>query len=170
MNWKGVSKMKNLGKIFEDNWRKSVPSSMFFYRFRDSSGTWSNGDKIRFTPSNIADCMIFAYNKLHLIELKSHKGKSIPMEAIVGNKTKEKQIQDLLNAGSFSGICSWIIIFFSEVEKCYAIRIEKFIDFKNQENRKSIPIIWCEENGIEIEVSKLRSNYKYNIGKWISNI
>lgn len=160
--------MKNLGKIFEDNWRKSVPEDFFYYRFRDSSGGWAGNDKIRFTPSNIADCMLFAYNELFLIELKNHKGKSIPMDAVVGNKTKEKQIQDLLNAGSYCGIYCYIVIFFSDVEECYAIPIDKFREFQVCEERKSIPISWCKENVSQIGVTKLRSNYKYNIEKWIA--
>ena len=87
--------MKNLGKKFEEDWRKSVPENVFFYRFRDSSGAWSGNNQLRFTPSNIADNLLFYNNCLFLNELKEHKGKSIPLDKIIGNKTKEKQINDL---------------------------------------------------------------------------
>ena len=47
--------MKNIGKKFEEDFRKSIPDNMFYYRFRDSGGTWGGNEKMRFTPSNIAE-------------------------------------------------------------------------------------------------------------------
>lgn len=158
---------KNLGKILEDNFRKSVPDDIFYYRFRDSAGTWGGNESLRFTPSNIADCMLYNYGNLHLVELKNHKGKSIPLSCIVGNKTKEKQIEDLYIANTYAGIYSHLIVFFVDIEKCYDLSIDKLKEFITLGERKSIPISYFQENGIEIETLKLRSNYRFNIEKWL---
>lgn len=159
--------MANLGKIFEDNWRLSVPKNVFFYRFRDSSGSWGGNQQLRFTPSNIADCILYDAYALHLIELKTHKGKSIPLTCIMGNKTKEKQMRDLRDANEFNGIYSSIIVFFSDVERCFELGIEEFFEFINENERKSIPIEYFEKYGWEIGVEKLRTNYRYDIENWL---
>ena len=160
--------MKNLGKIFEENFRKSVPEDTFYYRFRDSGSSFYGGNvNLRFTPSNIADNMLFYNGCLLLNELKNHKGKSIPINCICGNKTKERQINDMRAANKFYNVFANLIVFFSDIEKCYVVNIEQFIEFTEKSNRKSISITWFEENGTEIEVIKLRTNYRFNIRKWL---
>ena len=164
--------MKNLGKKFEENWKKSVPKEIFYYRFRDSASTYYGGnDQLRFSASNIADCLIYdCFTGLHLIELKHHKGKSIPLNCIIGNKTKEKQMKDLLEANEFAGVYSSLIVFFSDVERCFELPINEFFNFINDEERKSIPISYFEQYGIEIEVDKLKTNYRFNINKWLEDL
>lgn len=167
--------MKNLGKIFEENWRKSVPDYIYYYRFRDSGNTFYGGNQgLRFTPSNIADCLIQdPFTGLHLIELKNHKGKSIPLSCILGTRknnkptTKEKQMQDLCEANKYTGVFSHIIVFFSDEERCFELGINSFMKFINDVERKSIPIEYFEKYGCEIEVEKLRTNYRFNIEKWL---
>lgn len=160
--------MRNLGKIFEDNFRKSVPEDVFFYRFRDSGSSFYGGNNgLRFTPSNIADNMLFFDGCLLLNELKSHKGKSIPISCIDGNKTKHRQIIDMLEANRHHNVFSNLIVFFSDVERCFVINIEEFDNFVRCDQRKSIPLSFFEENGIEIEVTKKRTNYTFNLNKWL---
>lgn len=159
--------MQNQGKIFETNFRKSVPKHIFYYRFRDSSGAWNNNSNLRFTPSNIADNLIFYNGKLFLNELKSHKGKSIPLEKINGNKTKVKQINDLFVANTFDNIESNLIVFFSDVERCFSLNIVDFVDYTQSETSKSIPIAYFEKYGKEIKVSKLKTNYRFDIESWL---
>lgn len=163
--------MANLGKVFEENWKKSVPNEIFYYRFRDSGSTFYGGnDKLRFSASNIADCLLYdSCSGLHLVELKHHKGKSIPISCIMGNKTKEKQIDDLYKANQHVGVYSTIVVFFGDVERCFSISINDFIDFVKKGERKSLPIEYFEENGVEIGVTKLRTNYRYNISKWLES-
>jgi recombination protein U len=161
--------MKNLGKIFEENWKKSVPTNVFYYRFRDSGSSFYGGNQqLRFSASNIADCLIQdPFSGLHLIELKNHKGKSIPLSCIIGNKTKEKQMKDLFEANKYSAVYSHIIVFFSDVERCFELDIDSFMEFVDKGERKSIPIEYFERKGWEIEVEKLRTNYRFNIEKWL---
>lgn len=129
--------MKNVGKTFEDNFRKSVPSDAWYYRFKDGTANWSGGfnTNVRFQASNIADNLIYYNGKLFINELKHHYGKSIPLSCIEGNKGKEKQIKEMLEARVFHNVKSTIIVFFSDVEECYALDIIKYEEFKRQNYR-----------------------------------
>lgn len=164
--------MKNLGKKFEENFKQSVPSEIFFYRFRDSGSSYYGGNaNLRFSASNIADCMLNdPFTGLHLIELKHHKGKSIPLSCIIGNKTKERQINDLYKANQYCNTYSSLIVFFSDVERCFQLSINDFIEFAKNETRKSIPIEYFEENGIEIKVHKLKTNYRFDLNSWLKEL
>ena len=160
--------MKNVGKYFENWWRNSIPNDVFFYRFRDSSGAWNKNQKLRFTPSNIADNLLFTNGCLFLNELKTHKGKSIPITCIMGNKTKLKQIGDMYEANKYHNVFCQFIIFLSDIERCFVLDIENFLFFMQDNDRKSIPLDYLETMGTEIEVKKLRTNYKFNIQKWLN--
>lgn len=74
--------MKNQGKVFEENFRKSLNldnPDLFYYRFKDSPASFGNqnNDFVRFTNNNICDNMIFYKGNLFLNELKSHHRKII---------------------------------------------------------------------------------------------
>lgn len=154
--------MKNNGKRFEENWKNSISEEIFYYRLRDSSNTWSNGDKTRFTPSNICDCIIFDGEILFTLELKSTKGKSLPF-----NNIKEHQIKDLLWCSEFANIVSGFVIEYSDFDECYFIEISIFKKFFDKKERKSLPIDFCRKNGIKIGVEKLKINRRFNVNKFI---
>jgi recombination protein U len=160
--------MRNLGKVFEDNWRRSVPDYIFYYKFRDSASSYYGGNQgLRFSASNIADCLIYDNNTLNLCELKNHKGKSIPLSCIVGNKTKQKQIEDLCKANRFLGVRCYLIMFFCDVERCFSLDIDLLKMFIEEEDRKSIPLSYFEEFGDEIFVEKLKTNHRFDIKNWL---
>lgn len=152
----------NSGKRFEQCFRKSVPKNIFYYRLKDSNNTWSNGDKTRFTNTNICDSIMFDGFYLYMLELKSTKGKSLPYSNI-----REHQINDLLWCDTFNNIISGLVIEFSNYNECYFIEISHFKEFKESNNRKSLPIDFCKKKGIKIDVEKLKVNKKYNIEKFI---
>lgn len=152
----------NSGKRFEQCFRKSVPKNIFYYRLKDSSNTWSNGDKTRFTNTNICDSIMFDGFYLYMLELKSTKGKSLPYSNI-----REHQINDLLWCDTFANIISGLVVEFSDYNECYFIEISQFKEFKKSSNRKSLPIDFCKNKGIKIDVEKLKVNKKYNIEKFI---
>ena len=158
-----------VGKRFENNFKKSVPSDIFFYRFKDGSSAWGGNDKVRFQSSNICDCELFDGNRLYLIELKSTKGKSIPFTNLKRN-VKDKRLDDLLEASQFKNIIAGIVIEFSELERAFFIDIKNVIEFMNTSDRKSIPLNYFEIEGIEIEVTKKKVNCIFNIRKLLSEV
>lgn len=161
--------MKSTGKRFEENFKKSIPKEIFYYRFHDSAGTWGGNDNLRFTPSNIADCLLFDGKSLFLLELKSCKGKSLPFNNIIGNKTKEKQINDLIEANEYTNIICGLVVEFSDVDEVYFIEISQFKTLSETTNRKSVPIGYCRENGLKIGVEKKKVNIRLDINKFLKD-
>lgn len=164
--------MKNQGKIFEQNFRKSIPLSnkIYYYRLKDSASSYYGGnDMLRFSQNNIADAFMFYVGdyatELLILEFKNHKGKSLPLSCI-----RENQLKEMCQANVKQSVIPMLIVFFIDCEKCYSLNIEYVDKFIKENDRKSIPIEYFEQYGIEIETIKLRTNYKYNIQKWLENI
>lgn len=156
----------NNGKEFEQQFRKSTLKidNLFYYRLKDSPSVWNKGTQtgIRFTNDNICDVVMYKKPNLFLLELKSHIGASLPFSCI-----RENQIDGLFKASSIKGIISGIVCDFSEKDKCYFLDISFVKEFKDKETRKSIPIAYFQENGIEIDIKKLRVKKIYDVSKFI---
>ena len=71
----------NAGKQFEKDFKASVLDDQFYLRLNDAGG-WSKSVDLRFTPSQLCDCLLFTRGTLYLLELKSHTGKSIPCKLL----------------------------------------------------------------------------------------
>ena len=146
----------NNGKRFEQDFKKSVPKSVYYYRFRDGTSAWGNQDNTRFQATNLCDCLLYARGQLHLLELKSYKGKSLPFSGI-----RKNQIDGLLNASQFGINAGFVIKLDGEA---YYIDVESVDQFIKTSERKSIPLQFLQDNGIYIPRVKLKVNYRYDIG------
>lgn len=155
----------NIGKRFEKNFKESVPSDIYIYRFKDGSASWGGNDKVRFQAKNICDFMLYKKPYLFLLELKSTKGKSLPFSNI-----KQHQIDDLLAASRHNGVICGLVIEFSEHNVAYFIEISHFQTFLEQTNRKSLPINYVAKKGVKIDIERKKVNSKYDIGKMIKGI
>lgn len=162
--------MKNQGKIFEQNFRKSIPinDKIYYYRLKDSASSYYGGnDNLRFSQNNIADAFMFFVGNfvthLLILEYKSHKGKSLPLTCI-----RDNQLKEMLEARNKIGVLPMLVVFFSDIERCFSLDIRYVEKFINEIDRKSIPVDFFEKYGTEIEVTKLRTNYRYNIEKWLN--
>lgn len=157
--------MKNKGKIFEENFKRSVPNDIFYYRFKDGTGNWQHNDLVRFQASNICDCMLFDSKRLYLFELKSIQGKSIPF-----TNFRDNQLKELSSAQCFNNIVPGVIIEFSTLNRAFFIEIANVMEYIQNGERKSIPLEYLEIEGIEVEVTKLRINSRFNIKKLLEEI
>ena len=150
----------NEGKKFEEDFKKSMDKyNIWNYRLRDSSGSWSNSNGSRFTPKNICDYIAYNNEGLYLLELKSHKGTSLPYTAI-----SDYQLKGLSNI-DYPGIKAYFIINMRDKEKTYAIEAQKIKKYIETSERKSIPISFMDDEGVEIKGIKNRSRYEYDVGK-----
>lgn len=150
----------NEGKKFEEDFKKSMDKyNIWNYRLRDSSGSWSNSNGSRFTPKNICDYIAYNNGGLYLLELKSHKGTSLPYTAI-----SDYQLKGLSNI-DYPGIKAYFIINMRDKEKTYAIEAQKIKKYIETSERKSIPISFMDDEGVEIKGIKKRSRYEYDVGK-----
>lgn len=157
--------MKNKGKIFEESFKRSVPDDILYYRFKDGTANWEHNNIVRFQAKNVCDCMIYNGEELIFIELKNHKGKSIPIKCI-----RENQREELLRYSKYKNTKCVIVINFEDLEECYCLKIKDVDDFINKENRKSIPIEYCKEVGIMVNMKKLINNYRYDIKSMINDL
>ena len=62
----------NLGKVFEAEIKASIPSGFYVERYKDDTSGFHG-------VSNPADFRLYRYPFTFLLELKTHKGKSIPL-------------------------------------------------------------------------------------------
>ena len=146
--------MQNEGKKFEQDFIKSVPENWFKYRLNDSASSWQGGEKARFTPSNICDFIVYN-ERLWLLELKSHKGSSIPLGCI-----RTKQVKGLLEA-YLKGTEAGYIFNFRDKEETYYVNASLVNHFIERETRKSIPLSWIKEVGTLIPQVKKKVRYGY---------
>ena len=148
----------NEGKKFEEDFKKSMDKyNIWNYRLRDSSGSWSNSKGSRFTPKNICDYIAYNNWGLYLLELKSHKGSSLPFAVISDYQLKGLSDIDYL------GIKAYFIINMRDKEKTYAIEALKIKNYIETSGRKSIPITFMDSEGIEIKGVKKRTRYEYDV-------
>ena len=151
----------NSGKIFEKNFKASIPQDVFYYRLRDSTASFyggGDGSNIRFQAQNMCDCVLFGNRTLFLCELKSHNGKSIPFSCV-----RENQIEQLTKAAKFPFIIPALVIFFPDVEKCWAVHINDWNNLVDASKKKSANIAEIAQAGFEVGVTKLKVNFKYDV-------
>ena len=154
----------NAGKRFEQDIKNSMPENVFYYRLKDGTGAWGGGDNVRFQSTNICDCIVYDSHGLYLFELKSHKGKSIPFTCI-----RESQLKQM-NGEKVYPALPYYIFNMRDVEETYCIHADDVSNYINTTDRKSIPIVWMQENGYKVQQSKKRVRYNYDIHDMLFNI
>lgn len=156
-------KRKNVGKNFEKDWKDSIPGSVFYYRFKDGTSSWASNDKLSFSTSNIADCMLYYNGKLYILELKTVQGKSFGFANVRNN-----QLIEMEKASKFMGIVAGFVINFRDIDKTVFIEINEFIDIMNRSGKKSFNQKDLEfHNYTEIEGKKKKVHFGYNVEKFL---
>ena len=154
---------KSIGKVFEEEIKASIPLGFFVERYKDDTAGF-------YGVTNPADYRLYRYPYTFLWELKTHKGKSLPLAKIRLNQIKG-MYRDIVYRGVFAGF----IINFRELEEAYYIPVERVaksfytfthtgeIEGINPTGRKSIPVSWCRTYGERIAQEKKRVRYTYNL-------
>jgi penicillin-binding protein-related factor A (putative recombinase) len=168
---------KNKGKNFENSFKKSVDETVAYYlRLQDAGsafGDFKNEDKnsnLRFTIQNPYDCIIFYNCCLFCLELKHTENTSIAFDRDKKDKKQIKlhQIEGLAKASKHVGINAGFILDFAISNNTYYFDIKDFLRFYNSIDKKSInekDVI--EYRGLLIEKKLLRTNYRYDITKFL---
>ena len=162
---------KNVGKVFEDNWKKSCPNWLFVYRPPDASQSFDMGSKLRF--SNKSPCDYFLYNgeRLWTIELKSVAGTSISFEREKEDKgvIHFYQVENLKNFSEYKNVISGFLVDFRGSDNTYFLNIKEWDDLINSIDKKSFneTDLLKFANPILIDKKKLKVNYRYNVEKFL---
>jgi len=154
----------NPGKQFEKDFQSSAGWDIEIERLKDAAG-WSDGENTRFTPSNIADFVLYDGNsekkELFYVELKSYKGKSIPF----GN-FNIKHLVKLEEKAKKIGVRSIVVFNPRDIEKVYyadaADVTEYMLDQARINGRKSIPLEWIQSKH-EVQGEKKKIHFKYDL-------
>ena len=164
----------NVGKIFENNFKKSIPKEIFYLRLKDSASSFKQDScATRFTLQNPYDALLFDGLYLYTFELKSTNGTSFSFQKENDKSSKMikfHQIKGLLNASEYVNVCSGFVFDFRESET-YFLRISNFVKFMNNTKKVSIneqDII--DYGGIKISKTKKKVNYIYDIGLLLKEI
>jgi len=142
----------NAGKQFEKDFKASILDDQFFLRLHDAGG-WSKSTDLRFTPSQLCDCLLFTHGILYLLELKSHTGKSIPASCL-------KQTDNLAKIDTVGTLPAFVCNFrdYSETYLIGAYYVQQELTV-----RKSLSLETCRELGILIPQRKLRVHWRYDL-------
>ena len=137
----------NVGKAFEQCFRDSCPKDVFLLRLKDTQ--WGKNP-----------CDFISYKKpiMHLLELKTTKGKSLPFKNIAPH-----QLESLNRVWEVEGVEGYFIINFRGVNETYAVdgrRMYKYFH-DTSHGRQSYPLDWVRENGIKLKQTKKRTRYRY---------
>lgn len=153
---------KDKGKQFEEDIKNSFPDDFYIERYKDDTAGF-------YGVSNPADYRLYKYPLTFLLELKSHKGKSLPLSNI-----RNGQLKGMRKAIPHRGVYCGFIINYRDLEETYYIAFSDLVrEFFTTDDkgdyvvkpdvRKSIPVDWCRDNGIKIEQVKKRTRYSYDM-------
>lgn len=147
-----------IGKIFEKEFKESIPEHCYYLRLKDGTAAYGqNNDKVRFQAHNICDCIVFGNEYSYFIELKNCNVTSLPFTNI-----RETQLEEMSKV-DHPKIKTYFVVCFRMKERCFIAEAKKIKEFKETTDRKSIPIVWFEENGIEIKMTRKIKRYKYDL-------
>ena len=163
---------KNSGKIFEEDFKGSISRDYFIYRLKDGTAGFkgAKNENVRFQATNTCDFIVFANGWLHLLELKSHKGASIPLGQKFNDSgklthygiIKVNQLNGLLKECNKNKVNAGFVFNLAEKEKTWFVEAT---DVNNaiEAKRKSLSIEWLEQYGMLIPQQKKISRYRYDL-------
>jgi recombination protein U len=160
----------NDGKLFENDFKESVPKDTYYFRVKDPAQSFGEGqNNLRFSSPNPFDIILFHEDTMFALELKSTKGTAFSFKGS-SPMIKENQIKELTKAAQFKGIIPGFIFNLRKESgnKTYFLHISDFNKLiasttKSSINEKDI----IDSGAIEVrgEIKKVR--YKYWVGEFI---
>lgn len=165
---------KNSGKIFESDFRSSVPSNILLIRLNDSPQAFSKSKLTRFTHRTPCDFLLFDGITLYPVELKTTKYRSMSFENVNDDEDQNKmihkhQIIGLTEFSKYKNVKAGFFFNFRDedknIERCYFQGIEDFNSMVNQINKKSFNEIDLLTVGkaIKIQGNKKRTRWNWNL-------
>jgi recombination protein U len=146
------------GKQFEEDFAKSVPDHVFSLRLHDSGGLAKKKGN-RFTQKNLCDYVFYDGTDLYLMEMKSHKGSSIP-------SSKLTQLDGLLKQRK-AGVVACFALNYRDHDKTYIMTADQVAEVLSY--RKSVPLSYCDEHGVQIPQEKKITRWRYDLSLYFGH-
>ena len=173
---KNISAQKE-GKRFENAFVKSIPDYVLVKRLNDNASAWSGGTNTRFSSNNECDYILYDDHTrtFYGLELKTTQSSLTFWREDFEEEGKKKQFQirkcQILGLKKWSkhmGVFGFVLNFRNHENRTFFIMIDDFIDYTSTLSKKSINIDdVLNMNPIEIESNLIRTNYHYNIDKFL---
>ena len=169
----------NVGKIFEQQFKISVPDYCLLQRLNDSPQAFKQSNLTRFTRENPCDFFLFdsIARILYCLELKTTKNKYMTFEDINSKEKQNKmvhrhQILSLLEFSKFENVMAGFIFNFRDevhnMERTYfqdAVSFHKMCKSINKSSFNEIDLIL--NGAIKINGIKQRVKYLWNIDEFL---
>lgn len=137
--------MAKLFKEFESQFKKDVQATFpesFVYRIPDQMSGYKSASK------NICDFIVFTNGTLFLLECKSHKGTSMPLEAF-------SQLDRMATYCNIKDVKCGVVIYFYEKHKVLYFTVNKALEI-SKKGERSLGLRHLGEDGVIDVPSKLK--------------
>lgn len=158
----------NPGKIFENDFKNSIPDDCWLYRLRDNAASFDRSKSTRFASNNACDFILYTdYSPmLFLLELKTVQNKSIPFSMV-----RKNQIDSLREYSKHNLFAGLICNYRNEDNDTFFIDINDFIYMQSTINKKSFNVDdLIRYNALRIESKKKRIHYLYDVKKFTKTL
>lgn len=155
--------MTNPGKVFEQDFQKSIPKDVYCLRIKDpilrsreESGSYVFGSK------NPFDFIIFKTPRMYALELKSTGGTSVSFSG-TDPMIKQHQIEALQKAEPYFELVPGFLIEFRRTHTVYFVHINAFMAWSSETQAKSINEKTASMIGRVIPSWKVRTRMHYDL-------
>ena len=173
--------MKNTGKIFEQDWKKSMPDYCLTIRLPDPPQAFTQRSDTRFSHKNPCDYIIFSgkHRILFPMELKSTKYKSFSVQLTEDEEpnkmVKYHQIKGLTDMARCVNVEPAFVFNFRDEEAgtqvTYWQAISNFNEMMKQVNKKSFNEVDLLVYGaINVTGQIKRTHYTWNVDELLDEI
>lgn len=148
----------NEGKRFEEDFKLSINENVLPIRVKDDTSGYAQ-------VYNICDYILYSYPNMFMLELKSCKTPSLPLANI-----SIEQLEGLYGAGLHDGVAGGFLLNYRKYERTFYVSAKDVYEFVEADTRKSIPVSFCEEKGIEVVATKRRVRFRYDVWSLLCQI
>ena len=170
---------KNVGKVFEESVKQSIPEHILLIRLNDSPQAFKQSNLTRFTPKNPFDYICFDTNTrtLFCLELKSTSNKYMSFEDIHNEEEQnamihKHQILGLLKCSLYPNVVGGFLLNFRlpENELTYFIEVNQFQKMCESINKKSFNIMDLVLYGAKkINGTKKRTRWYWDLNEFFES-
>lgn len=173
--------MKNAGKIFEEDFKKSVPDYCLLIRIPDPPQAFTQNAGTKFSRKNICDYYCFQSKSqiFYALELKSTKNRYITFEDIALDEPVKKmihkhQIIGLTKYLQYNNVVSGFIFNFRDeqnnIERTYFQNIKDFNTMCKKINKFSFnEMDLLLHRAVKIQGKKKRVHYKWELQEFFDS-